>query len=65
MVDSEARRWREGGVLLADTSFVHATRNDAAADRVVLHFTLWHPDLTAAERDGIVRLHEALRAAGG
>ena len=65
MVDSEARRWREGGVLLADTSFVHATRNDAAADRVVLHFTVWHPDLAVAERDGIVRLHEALRAAGG
>ena len=65
MVDSEARRWREGGVLLADTSFVHATRNDAAADRVVLHFTVWHPDLAAAERDGIVRLHGALRAAGG
>ena len=65
MVDSEARRWREGGVLLADTSFVHATRNDCEADRVVLHFTVWHPDLAAAERDGIVRLHEALRAAGG
>ena len=50
MVDSEARRWREGGVLLADTSFVHATRNDGEADRVVLHFTVWHPDLAAAER---------------
>ena len=65
MVDSEARRWREGHVLLADTSFVHATRNDCEADRVVLHFTVWHPDLAAAERDGIVRLHEALRATGG
>ena len=65
MVDSEARRWREGGVLLADTSVVHAPRNAAAADRVVLHFTVWHPDLAAAERDGIVRLHGALRAAGG
>ena len=65
MVDSEARRWREGHVLLADTSFVHATRNDCEADRVVLHFTVWHPDLTAAERDAIVRLHEALRAAEG
>ena len=65
MVDSEARRWREGHVLLADTSFVHATRNDCEADRVVLHFTVWHPDLAAAERDGIVRLHEALHAAGG
>ena len=32
---------------------------------VVLRFTVWHPDLAAAERDGIVRLHEALRAAGG
>ena len=59
MVDSEARRWREGHVLLADTSFVPATRNDCEADRVVLHFTVWHPDLAAAERDGIVRLHEA------
>ena len=66
MVDSnEAKRWRAGGVLLADTSFVHATRNDCEADRVVLHFTVWHPDLAAAERDGIVRLHGALRAAGG
>ena len=65
MVESTTRRWREGHVLLADTSFVHATRNDCEADRVVLHFTVWHPDLAAAERDGIVRLHEALRAAGG
>jgi hypothetical protein len=65
MVESTTRRWREGGVLLADTSFVHATRNDCEADRFVLHFTVWHPDLTAAERDGIVRLHGALRAEAG
>jgi len=60
----EARRWREGGVLLADTSFIHSTRNAVASDRFLLHFTIWHPELTVAERGGIVRLHEALRAVG-
>ena len=61
LIGEEARRWREGRLLVADTSFVHATRNDAASDRFVLHFTVWHPDVSAAEREGIVRLHDVLR----
>ena len=59
---ASARRWCEGRVLVSDTSFVHATRNDADSDRFVLHFTIWHPGLSTAERAGIVRFHEALRA---
>ena len=52
-------------MLVADTSFVHSTRNLADTDRYVLHFTLWHPGLTPAERSGIVRLHGVLRGLEG
>ena len=62
-VTPPAQRWSVGKVLVADTSFIHSTSNDSQDSRYVLHFTIWHPDLTEAERAGIVRLHEALQAA--
>ena len=59
---TSVRSWEEGKVLVADTSFVHSTRNDSPTEsRFVLHLSIWHPDLTRAEIDGIGRLHTALR----
>ena len=61
---SSRRRWARGALCIADTSFVHSTINESPTDsyRDVLHFSVWHPDLTAEERRGILNMHEALRA---
>ena len=55
------RPWQRGRLLIADTTFVHHTTNPSEADRCVLHFSIWHPELTLEERRGIERMHAALR----
>ena len=58
-----SREWAPGRLCVADTSFVHRTTNEHPSEsRYVAHFSVWHPDLTAAERSGIAAVHEALRA---
>jgi hypothetical protein len=37
----------------------HEAWNDSGRIRVVLISDLWHPDLTAAERAGIIQLMDA------
>ena len=60
---TSVRSWTAGEVLISDTSFVHSTRNGSPSEsRFVLHFSIWHPDLSAAEIHGILQLHRALRA---
>ena len=57
---SSSRRWSDGKLLIADTSFRHSTVNRGARSRYVLHFSVWHPQLSRAEREGVLMLHEAL-----
>lgn len=58
-----SREWAPGELRIADTSFVHRTTNDHATDsRYILHFSVWHPDLTPIEVRGISAVHDALRA---
>lgn len=52
-VGKEKRKWIEDKALVFDSSFVHETRNDAAADRTVLLIRFWHPQLTKAERNAL------------
>lgn len=33
-----------------DTSYLHWTRNNTNADRIILLLRVWHPDMTAKER---------------
>lgn len=54
-------KWQQGELAIADTSFVHSTRNDSSEKRYVLSFCVWHPDLTLEERQGILRIHDALQ----
>jgi aspartate beta-hydroxylase len=49
----EARGWDEGRCLIFDDSFVHEAWNHSDRLRVVLIFDIWHPDLSAAERDAL------------
>jgi aspartyl/asparaginyl beta-hydroxylase (cupin superfamily) len=58
----ETYSWETGSVVVADTSFVHATRNDSPTmSRYVLSFAIWHPDLSIQERQGILHIHDALQ----
>jgi aspartyl/asparaginyl beta-hydroxylase (cupin superfamily) len=48
-VCDEQRGWQEGEVLLFDDSFIHEAWNNGSAQRAVLLWDVWHPELTAAE----------------
>jgi len=52
-VGDEEREWRNGKVMLFDTSVMHSARNDAAVDRYVLMMRVWHPDLKPVEIDAL------------
>ena len=52
-VAGETRQWEVGKALIFDDAFEHETWNDGDADRVVLLFDLWHPDLSPEERVAI------------
>lgn len=55
-------RWKSGRVVIADTSFIHSTKNTSPNEsRYVLSFCIWHPDLSSEEREGIVALHSILQ----
>jgi len=57
-------QWRRGQMIVADTSFIHSTRNESPTEsRYVLSFSIWHPMLAEFEREGIMRLHEAINEA--
>ena len=45
----EVRAWTEGKCLVFDDAFEHEVYNDTAAERAVLLFDVWHPELEAAE----------------
>jgi hypothetical protein len=59
-VGNETREWRNGKMLVFDTSFYHSTANDADSDRVVLLIRFWHPELSKTERDALSFIFAAL-----
>jgi Aspartyl/Asparaginyl beta-hydroxylase len=59
-VGGEARQWEEGKLLIFDDSIEHAAWNDAAADRVVLIFDVWRPEIGAADQRAIAALFETV-----
>ena len=48
-VGGETRTWREGELLLMDTTFTHRTRNDSPSDRYVLMLNVLRPGVHALE----------------
>ena len=52
-VAGEARQTRRGKLLAFDDSYLHEARNRSESERVVLIFSIWHPDLSAAEQGAI------------
>ena len=61
-VAGETRPW--AAPLVFDDTFEHSSRNLAAADRCVLLFDVWHPDLSGAERDAVRAMFDEARGKG-
>ena len=59
-VGNETRSWTEGECLIFDDSFQHEAWNRSQERRAVLIFDIWHPEVTIAEREGIVSLVNAI-----
>ncbi len=49
----QSMSWQEGKLIVFDDSFDHEAENSSDQDRVVLIFSVWHPDLTIAEQQAI------------
>lgn len=50
-VGGETREWREGEAWVFDDTIEHEAWNDADLPRAILILDVWHPQLTALERD--------------
>ena len=68
VVGGETHVWREGEAVAFDDTYEHEAWNRGSSTRVVLIIDVWNPHLTAAERDAVAVLVEAMgdfnRAAG-
>jgi aspartyl/asparaginyl beta-hydroxylase (cupin superfamily) len=58
-VGSTFRKWEEGSFLVFDDSFEHEVLNPGPEVRFVLMFTVWNPELSAAEID-VLRRYDSL-----
>eukprot|EP00933_Yihiella_yeosuensis_P019855 TRINITY_DN16017_c0_g1_i2.p1 TRINITY_DN16017_c0_g1~~TRINITY_DN16017_c0_g1_i2.p1 ORF type:complete len:436 (-),score=95.84 TRINITY_DN16017_c0_g1_i2:406-1713(-) len=61
---SQERDWKEGEMLVLDTSFIHSTKNESDRARYVLVLRFWHPGLSDEERRAIHLSHQILAATG-
>ena len=61
-VGSETREWRDGEPLIFDDSFEHEARNAGPAERVVLLFEIWRPEIDEADRAALTRIFASINA---
>lgn len=59
-VGDETRAWKEGELLIFDDTILHEAWNGSSHQRVVLIFDIWHPMLTALERELVTQTVETL-----
>ena len=52
--------WRNGKVLLFDTSILHCAENRAATERYILMLRVYHPELSAVERSALQLVFDCL-----
>ena len=60
VVGGEKHAWREGTAVAFDDTYEHEAWNRGSSTRVVLIIDVWNPQLTAAERDAVAVLVEAM-----
>ncbi len=58
-VGEETRHWRRGEAFVFDDTIEHEALNPSDQLRIVFIFDVWHPDLTAVEREAVVALFAA------
>lgn len=64
-VGAETRYWQRGAVLVFDDTIEHEAMNPTDELRVVFIFDVWHPDLSAVEREAVAAMVGTEEAAGG
>lgn len=62
-VGNEIREWEVGKLLIFDDTIEHEAWNDSDADRVVLIFDVWRPEITEIEKAAVIRMFEGIDAA--
>jgi aspartyl/asparaginyl beta-hydroxylase (cupin superfamily) len=55
-VGAETRLWQPGKAFVFDDTIEHEAMNPSGELRVVLIFDVWHPDLSAVEREAVAAL---------
>lgn len=55
-VGNETREWKDGELFIFDDTIEHEAWNHSDRPRYVLIFEIWHPDLTARQRELISKL---------
>ena len=55
-VGSQVRQWEEGKALVLDDAYEHEVWNKTDSVRVLLLLDVWHPDVTATERERICNM---------
>ncbi|QOL27156.1 aspartyl/asparaginyl beta-hydroxylase domain-containing protein [Thalassotalea sp. LPB0316] len=58
-VNHIAKPWQCGESLIFDDSFEHEAINSSEQDRIVLIFSIWHPELSKQERQAIQQSFQA------
>lgn len=58
-VANEIRAWQKGKVIIFDDSYIHEAINPSEEDRVVMIFSIWHPDLSIEEQRSILASFQA------
>lgn len=64
-VGNEVREWEAGRAWAFDDTVEHEARNNGAADRTILIFDVWKPELTLEERQLISAMFQTIDAYGG
>ncbi|KAG8458556.1 hypothetical protein KFE25_003091 [Diacronema lutheri] len=59
-VGDGTREWRNGGAMLFDTSILHEAENRADRTRYILMMRVYHPELTAVERQALQFVFDCL-----
>jgi aspartate beta-hydroxylase len=64
-VGGERREWREGALSIFDDTIEHEAENRSAAERTILIFDIWRPELSEEERHLVRALFAATQASAG
>ncbi len=54
-VGDETHHWQEGVPVVFDDTFDHEAYNGSSTERIVLIFSIWHPDLSIEEQQAVQR----------